>query len=131
MTKSDPKNTTILVIEDSQTQALHLKHLLEGVGINVVLAQDGREGIKLAQQTSPDLIVLDIQMPELNGFQVCMTLKDDPDTTSIPVVIMTSSTKELFEVFGKHLGAVDYIVKDPFADKILLTMLGEMSLIPQ
>ena len=80
----DTGHKTILVVEDSTTQALHLQALLEQEGLKVELARDGRAGLQMAQQLQPDLIVLDVQMPEMNGFQVCRQLKDARSTASWP-----------------------------------------------
>ena len=120
---------TVLVIEDSPTQALHLQVLLEQEGLQVALAGDGRMGLELAQQLQPALIVLDLQMPEMNGFQVCRRLKDAPETASIPVILFTRHDDREAVVLGLQLGAVDYIPKDAFADAVLLETLRQMGLI--
>jgi DNA-binding response OmpR family regulator len=120
---------TVLVIEDSPTQALHLQALLEQEGLNVVLAEDGRVGLEVAQRLQPDLIVLDLQMPEMNGFQVCRRLKDEDRTSYIPVIMFTRHDDREAVVLGLQLGAVDYIPKDAFADAVLLETLRQMGLI--
>lgn len=120
---------TVLIIEDSPTQALHLQALLEQEGLNVVLAEDGRIGLEVAQQLQPDLIILDLQMPEMNGFQVCRRLKDEDRTASIPVIMFTRHDDREAVVLGLQLGAVDYIPKDAFADAVLLETLRQMGLI--
>ncbi len=125
----DDKNKTILVVEDSPTQALHLQTLLEQEGLKVVLAYDGRAGVQMAQQLHPDLIVLDVHMPEMNGFQVCQHLKDGPDTADIPVIMFTRRDDHEAVVMGLQTGAVDYIPKDAFADAVLLETLRQMGLI--
>ena len=77
----------ILVVEDSQTQAAQLKMVLENAGdLTVELAHNGLDGLRLAQEMSPDLIVLDIVLPDMDGFQVCRRLKRDPATMDIPVI---------------------------------------------
>jgi CheY-like chemotaxis protein len=120
---------TILVIEDSPTQALHLQALLEQEGLKVLLAEDGQEGLEVAQQLQPDLIVLDLQMPGMNGFQVCRRLKDEQRTASIPVILFTRHDDREAIVLGLQLGAVDYIPKDAFADAVLVETLRQMGLI--
>ena len=121
--------STVLVVEDSPTQALHLQAILEQEGLQVALASDGRAGLEMAQQLQPDLIILDLQMPEMNGFQVCQQLKDQRLTASIPVIMFTRHDDHEAVVLGLQLGAVDYIPKDAFADAVLLETLRQMGLI--
>jgi DNA-binding response OmpR family regulator len=120
---------TILVIEDSTTQALHLQALLEQVGLKVLLAHDGQEGLHMAQKSRPDLIVLDLEIPEMNGLQVCLRLKDVRETVSIPVIMFTRHDDYEVAVLGMQLGAIDYIPKDAFADRALLETLRRMEFI--
>jgi len=123
--------STILVVEDSTTQALHLRTLLEQEGLKVTWARDGREGIQLARETLPNLIVLDIQMPEMNGFEVCQQLKSTPETARIPVIMFTRFDDAQSVLSGFETGAVDYIPKDAFAEAVLLETLRQMGLLPQ
>jgi len=120
---------TVLIVEDSMTQALHLQALLEQEGLNVVLASDGRMGLQMARQLQPDLIVLDIRVPKMNGFQVCQQLKEASDTADIPVVMLTRHDEHELVVLGLQTGAVDYIPKDAFADTVLLETLRQMGFI--
>ncbi len=119
----------VVVIEDSPTQALHLQTLLEQTGMEVILAFNGRTGLQLAQQLHPDLVVLDVQMPEMNGFQVCRELKNRPDTADIPIIMFTRHDEQEAIVLGLQTGAIDYIPKDAFADAVLLETLRQMKLI--
>lgn len=120
---------TVLLVEDNKTQALHLQTLLEREGLYVAWADGGRVGVQMAQQLLPDLIVLDIQMPEMNGFQVCQQLKDSHDTADIPIIMFTRHDDPEAVVLGLETGAVDYIPKDAFADAVLLETLRQMDLI--
>jgi CheY-like chemotaxis protein len=120
---------TILVIEDSPTQALHVQTLLENEGICVELAADGIEGIALAQRANPDLIVLDMQLPEMNGLQVCEQLKGGQETCHIPVIMLTRYEDPEMVTQGLESGVIDYIPKDAFADAVLLETLRQMGLI--
>ena len=119
----------ILVIEDSPTQAMHLQALLEQEEVEVVLAFDGKTGLEMAQQLHPDLIVLDVQMPEMNGFQVCRQLKNLCATADIPIIMFTRHDEQEAVVLGLQTGAVDYIPKDAFADAVLLETLRQMKII--
>lgn len=131
---SEPETTggakkKILVVEDSPTQALHMQTLLEQEGLEVLLAHDGQTGLQIAQDLLPDLIVLDVQMPGLNGFQVCRQLKDMEVTTEIPIIMFTRHDDQEAVVLGLQTGAVDYIPKDAFADAVLLETLRQMRFI--
>lgn len=119
----------ILVVEDSPTQALHMQTLLEGEGVEVLLASDGQEGMQIAQEMLPDLIVLDVQMPGMNGFQVCRQLKSKQETKDIPIIMFTRHDEQEAVVLGLQTGAVDYIPKDAFADAVLLETLRQMKFI--
>ncbi len=123
------ETVTILVIEDSPTQALHLQALLEQKGLNVAVASEGQTGLQMAQQLHPDVIVLDVQMPEMNGFQVCQQLKAMRDTADIPIILLTRHDDDENVVMGLQMGAIDYIPKDAFADAVLLETLRQMGLI--
>jgi DNA-binding response OmpR family regulator len=120
--------STVLIVEDSPTQALHLQALLERKGLKVLLAHDGQVGLQMAQELRPDLIVLDLEMPKMNGLQVCLRLKNMRETASIPVVMLTRHDDYEVAVLGAQLGAVDYIPKDAFADRALLETLRRMNL---
>jgi CheY-like chemotaxis protein len=121
--------STILVVEDSPTQAIHIQNLLEQQGARVVLANDGPEGIALALDVQPDLIVLDMQLPQMNGLEVCKRLKRKRETGQIPVIIFTRHDDPETIALGLQLGAVDYIPKDAFADAVLLETLRQMDLL--
>jgi CheY-like chemotaxis protein len=120
------QQTVVLVIEDSPTQALHTSDLLERSGIQTICATNGRMGLSLARSVHPALIVLDVQMPDMNGFEVCSKLKADPETSEIPVIMLTrNDTVEAAEM-GLQSGADDYIPKDAFADAVLIETLRQM-----
>jgi DNA-binding response OmpR family regulator len=129
MSENNETSKTILVIEDSTTQALHLQAVLEQGGLQVVWAQDGQAGLKVARQTQPDLIVLDVQLPDMNGFQVCQHLKSQTDTRHIPVIMFTRHDDPEAVVLGLQTGVVDYIPKDAFADAVLVETLRQMGFV--
>jgi len=129
MGRANETSSTILVVEDSITQALHVQDLLERAGAHVVLAADGPEGLGLAQTAQPDLILLDMQLPGMNGFQVCEQLKCLPGTNHIPVIMFTRHDDPEMAKLGIQSGAIDYIPKDAFADVVLLETARQMGLI--
>ena len=130
MTNSRPEaQKNVLLVEDSTTQALHLRTLLEREGLHVVWARDGRQGVQRAQQLHPDLVVLDIQMPELNGFEVSRMLKEEAKTADIPIIMFTRMDDAQSVISGLETGAIDYIPKDAFAEAVLLETLRQMGFI--
>lgn len=132
MNTSEPHHTThktVLVVEDSPTQALHLQSLLEQEDLAVVCAWNGQVGLQMAHQVHPDIIVLDVQMPDLNGFQVCQLLKEADDTANIPIIMLTRHDDPEAVTQGLQAGVTDYIPKDAFADAVLLETLRQMGVI--
>ncbi len=119
----------VLVVEDSPVQALALQRLLEEKGLQVFLAGDGPAGLLLAARHNPDVIVLDIQMPVMDGIEMYRRLKADPCTQHIPVVILTAHGKAQTVRTGLELGAVDFIPKDAFSDKVLLETLRQLGVL--
>ena len=128
MSKTNKTGKTILIVEDSTTQALHLQALLEEAGLQVIWAPDGQAGVKMAHQALPDLVVLDVQLPDMNGFQVCQDLKSQNDTRHIPIIMFTRHDDPEAVVLGLQTGVVDYIPKDAFADAVLIETLRQMGL---
>jgi DNA-binding response OmpR family regulator len=108
---------SILIVEDEPGIRLSIKDELESEGFVVVEAENGEEGLEKAQQVSPDLIILDIMMPVLNGTEVCKRLRLSGDTT--PILMLTVKDKEIDKVLGLELGADDYMTK-PFSLRELL-----------
>jgi CheY-like chemotaxis protein len=127
--RKKPGEKLVLVVEDSPTQSLHVKSLLEGAGLTCALATNGQTGLYLAETLLPDVIILDLEMPYIDGFQVCKQLKADPATASIPVILMTSHDGKMSMDQGLELGALDFIPKDVFADAVLLETLKQMKII--
>lgn len=122
-------NKSVLVIEDSPTQALALRALLEINDLDVTLTHTGAEGLTLARALQPAAIILDIQLPDMDGFQVCQTLKHWPETITLPVIMLTQYDEPTAIVHGLQLGALEYIPKDAFADSVLLGTLRQMGVI--
>lgn len=121
---------TVLVVEDSPTQSIHMQTLMESAGLRCVLASNGQTGLYLAQSILPDVVILDLEMPHLNGFQVCQQLKSDADTANIPIILMTRHDESESVAQGLELGAIEFIPKDTFADVVLLETLKQMNVIP-
>ncbi len=103
----------VLVVEDSIPQREMISDLLQNSGLKVIIASDGIEALEQIQQSNPDLIVLDIVMPRMNGYEVCRRLKQDPKTRHVPVVMCSSKREEFDRYWGMKQGADAYIAK-PF-----------------
>ncbi len=103
--------STILIVDDAQTDRELIARVVSGAGHHVLLAADGKEGIALAKQHKPSLIFLDVVMPGLDGFATCRMLSKDTETSSIPVVLVTSKSNESDVFWGKKQGAADHVAK--------------------
>lgn len=119
----------ILVVEDSRTQALRLQLELLRYGFAIEIATNGRSGLSAAQTQIPDLIVLDVDLPEMDGYSVCRALKADTRTAHIPVVMLTRRDDARDALAGLELGAADYIPKDAFAEHNLVESLRHLGLL--
>ncbi len=118
----------ILIIEDSVTQAESLRATLVDAGLKVYCSLDGQSGLDRAREVLPDLIIMDVHMPGMNGFEVAQALKDDPKTLNIPIVMLTSNDNPEAAMMGLDAGAIDYIPKDVFATSVLLETIKQMGL---
>ncbi|MDD3608169.1 MAG: response regulator [Halothiobacillaceae bacterium] len=103
--------THILIVDDSPTELYVLQGILERNGIKVSSAKSGEEGIVRAKELMPDLILMDVVMPGLNGFQATRHLTKDPATAAIPVVMVTTKDQETDKIWGMRQGAKEYLVK--------------------
>jgi len=101
----------VLIVDDSPTDVHVMQKALEQNGFQTASAADGSEAIRKARELHPDLILMDIVMPGLNGFQATRELASDPETRTIPVIMVTSKSQESDRVWGLRQGAVDYLVK--------------------
>ncbi|MFQ5991050.1 MAG: response regulator transcription factor [Nitrospiraceae bacterium] len=108
----------ILVIEDDDDILQLVKRYLEQEGLRTRTAKTGLEGLKLAQSEQPDLIILDLMLPELDGLEVCKRLRAHRDTAATPIIMLTAKVEESDTVVGLELGADDYVTK-PFSPRAL------------
>lgn len=110
----------VLIIDDSPTEVHVYQTILERNGFVVDVARNGEEGIAKAEAQQPDLILMDVVMPGMNGFQATRHLRNNAVTESIPVIIITTKDQETDKVWGLRQGAQDYIVK-PIKEKELIS----------
>lgn len=119
----------ILVVEDSPTQAYGLKKILTKYGHEVITAADGEEGVKLARVMLPDLILMDVVLPKVSGFQATRVLTRDVNTSHIPIVVISTKTMETDIIWGKRQGAKRYLAK-PVNEEELMEAVNELLIAP-
>jgi len=101
----------VLVVDDSATERHIIGEILSKQGFEVSFAEDGEKGIAEATLSKPDLIIMDVVMPGMNGFQATRAISKDPETQHIPIIICTTKDQETDKVWGVRQGAKDYVVK--------------------
>lgn len=109
----------ILVVDDSPTERHVISELLVRSGYQVITAENGEEGVEKARREKPDLILMDVVMPGLNGYQATRTLTRDETTKHIPIIVCTSKGQETDRIWGLRQGALDYLVKPVNAVELL------------
>lgn len=109
----------VLIVDDSPTETFRLREMLEKHGHQVLEAANGADGVAVARAEQPDLVLMDVVMPGLNGFQATRQLTKGADTAHIPIIIVTTKDQETDRVWGKRQGAKDYLTK-PVDEKVLL-----------
>jgi two-component system, OmpR family, alkaline phosphatase synthesis response regulator PhoP len=110
---------TVLVIDDERDVVELVRYNLEREGFEVLAALDGKSGLALATKFPPQVIVLDVMMPGIDGLEVCKQLKNDSRTSGIPIIMLTAKAEEMDRVVGLELGADDYVTK-PFSPRELV-----------
>jgi len=109
----------ILIVDDEPDVIELVEYNLKNAGFDVIKSVDGNEALKKIQNENPDLILLDIMLPNIDGFEICKILKRNPDTAAIPIIMLTAKAAEVDRVVGFELGADDYITK-PFSPRELV-----------
>lgn len=110
---------TVLVIEDDSAIAEVLTYNLEREGFDVLRASDGRDGLRQAQTAEPDLVILDLMLPGIDGIEICRELRADKATRNMALLMLTAKSEETDQIIGFTVGADDYVTK-PFSMKVLL-----------
>lgn len=114
----------ILIVDDSPTETYRFREILEKHGHQVLEATNGADGVAVARAEQPDLVLMDVVMPGLNGFQATRQLTKDAETAHIPVVIVTTKDQETDRVWGKRQGARDYLTKPVDETQLMQTIAG-------
>lgn len=113
---------TVLVIDDEEDLIELVRYNLEKDRFQVISTTDGYKGLRLAKESRPDLVLLDLMLPEIDGLEVCRSLKRNDETSGIPVIMLTAKGTEADIVVGLEMGADDYITK-PFSPKVLVARI--------
>lgn len=116
--------TKVLIIEDEEILRESILNILETNGFSTIEAGDGRSGVRLAKEFVPDLILCDVRMPGLNGYQVLQTLRQDPVTAKIPLLLITAENIRNVRYQAQELGANGYLIK-PFTTAQLLQAIAQ------
>ena len=114
----------ILIVDDSPTETFRFKEILTKHGYDVLEASNGADGVTLAKAEQPDLVLMDVVMPGVNGFQATRQITRDEDTKHIPVVIVSTKDQATDRVWGKRQGAIDYLIK-PIEEKQLIDVIKQ------
>jgi DNA-binding response OmpR family regulator len=122
---------TVLIIEDSPTQARRLELILSRSKVNTLWANEGLVGLGYAKKYKPSMILLDIELPDINGIEVCKRLKGDVTTSGIPVILLTRYGDRAAIEIGLKAGALEYIPKDAFSDAVVLETLRQSGIIEE
>ena len=115
----------ILIVDDSPTQLIGIQRIVEKLGHQTLTAEDGAAGVALALAELPDLILMDVVMPNLNGFQATRTLSRESTTRDIPVVLVTTKDQDTDRMWGMRQGARAYLTK-PFSESDLSDVIGRL-----
>lgn len=119
--------TRVLIVDDSPTETHLLKEMLQEEGFQVSVAETGEQGIAMAREQTPDVILMDIVMPGVNGFQATRKLSNDPATSAIPIVIISTKDQDTDRIWAKRQGARDYIAKPVTKDVLLEKIRGVLA----
>lgn len=115
----------ILIVDDSPSQLLGISRIVEKLGHQALTAEDGAAGVDVAKRELPDLILMDVVMPNLNGFQATRSITREPTTKHIPVVLVTTKDQETDRMWGMRQGAKAYITK-PFSENDLAEVISQL-----
>lgn len=119
--------TKVLIVDDSQAESNQLKIMLEKNGFQVLSVENGADGVAVAKKELPDVVLMDIVMPGLNGFQATRQITHGDDTSHIPVIIVTNKDQETDRMWGKRQGAKGYLIKPVDETKLVGTIQAAIS----
>ena len=108
----------ILIVEDDPSFSRAINHIVEKEGYEVITASNGMTGLRMAKEENPDLLILDVMLPGLDGFEICSRLRQDPPTTELPIIMLSAKGQEADKTTGLKVGANEYLTKP--VDRTLL-----------
>ncbi|WP_297830518.1 response regulator [Thermomonas sp.] len=114
----------ILIVDDSPSQLMSIRRIVEKLGHDALTAEDGAAGVEAAKRELPDLVLMDVVMPNLNGFQATRSISREPTTRHIPVILVTTKDQDTDRVWGMRQGAKAYITK-PFSEAELAAVIAQ------
>jgi DNA-binding response OmpR family regulator len=114
----------ILIIEDDPSVLKATSYILEKEGYQVLTAQDGLDGLKKAKQDNPDLLILDVMLPGIDGFEICHSLRNEPQTAELPIIMFSAKGQESDKATGLKVGANEYLVK-PVDREVLINTVAK------
>ena len=117
--------TKILVVDDEPDTIELIEFNLRAAGFEVISAEDGEEALRKAKTSAPDLMILDLMLPELDGIEACKLLRRDPDTAGLPILMLTAKAAEIDRILGLEIGADDYVTK-PFSPRELVLRVKKL-----
>ncbi|MFN7784551.1 MAG: PleD family two-component system response regulator [Lysobacterales bacterium] len=115
----------VLIVDDSPSQLMGMKKIMEKLGHEVISAEDGAQGVEVAKRELPDLILMDVVMPNLNGFQATRSISKEPATAHIPIVLVTTKDQVTDKVWGLRQGAKAYLTK-PVNEAALISLVRDL-----
>lgn len=115
----------VLIVDDEQNITISVEFLMKREGYQVSVANDGENGLEMIRELKPDLVLLDVMMPRMNGFEVCEAVRKDPDLAGVKIVMLTAKGRSAEIEKGINLGADDYIPK-PFSTRDLVKRVQEL-----
>ena len=114
----------VLVVDDSSTDLKNLSEICRSAGYQVITATSGKDAVEKAKSERPDAVLLDVIMPDMNGFQACRSITSSPETKNIPVILVSSKGEKTDKVWGEEQGAKAYVTKPYTPDQILGQLKG-------
>ena len=123
------ERTSVLVVEDSRIQAAILKNKLMDAGYEVRTAEDGQIGLEMIRQERPTLVISDIEMPRMTGYELCKAVKSDPDLRTIPFILLSTLSDAQDIIKGLHCGADNYVTK-PYDPEYLISRVASLLVTP-
>lgn len=121
-------NERLLLVEDDRTNLKLLTYILKPYGYHLLTARNGVEALKIIAKHEPDLILLDVRLPDINGFEICHQLKSNKRTEHIPIIFVSALAQEVYRLQGLELGAADYITKPFDRDDLIRRVSRQLEL---